>query len=273
MRHEVRMAGVVAGLMMAVSLVAPVSAEAGGVVAYFYNQSDSAAPVSATFKGKNTVTVDPVAPGHVSGPVTLPEGYPDPMSSSPQAQKMLKDMGLPIPRLIDISLHSAGGSRKLNLPLHADLLPRGHVRTLIYFMRVKSAGAAPEPEDGAAVAIQDSDFKAATGGKALVAIVNETYAKGLTLDSGHFDVWFRDVNGNVWDEASNTGFSLVSTEQLKPGSYDLLSTAESSLNLQQAKTATPVATLSPATLPSGRIGIYMIRKPGKLEHVLELSPQ
>jgi len=267
------------GAMLALMLAASsISAAAEGVVAYFYTQPDSAAPVGVTIEGKTTVTVDPVAPGQISDPVALPEGHPDPLYSafSPDQlkalQKTMKDAGIALPQLIDISLHAAGGDTKLNLPLHLEALSAGHVRALIYFIRVKSAGAPPEPEDEATIAITAADFKAAAGGKSLISIMNETQTKGLTLDSGHFDVWYHNPDVN-WDEQSNTGVSLLGVDALKPAHYDLLSIAGDTLPLKMLKTLKPIASITPSMLPAGKIGIYLIRKPGKLEHVMDLTPK
>jgi hypothetical protein len=260
----------VAGLLLLMWLAVPTVSAMAGTVAYFYNQTDSAAPIGITIKGKTTVTVKPVAPGHISAAITLPNGYLAPMYASAAMQKSLKDMGLPLPALIDISFRSPGGSTKLGLPLHADILDAGHVSALIYFMRVKVPGAAPEPEDMTAVTVQDSDYKLAAEGKALVAVVDETHAKWFQLESSPlFNVWFRKPDGSVWNEDQS---SSVSPALMTAGHYDILA-ASTSMTLRKARTAKPIGSLTPANLKPGRISVYLIRKPGKLEHVITLSPQ
>ncbi len=266
----------VAALFAGAVILAMPAMSVAGTVAYFYNQTNSAAPVSVTIKGKTTLMVKAVAPGHISAAIVLPNGYPNPMYAAPAAQKMLKDMGRSIPTLVDVSFHSPGGRIKVEPSLHTDILDAAHVRTLIYFMRVNTPGAAPEPEDVAAVAVRDWNYQRVAEGRAMVAIVNEIHAKGLKLASGRFDVWFRMPNGDVGDEPSNSGFSLVSPDMLKPGHYDLLALtpAPSGLvNLQAAKTAKPIGSLTAADLKPGRISVYLIRTPGKLEHVIDLPPQ
>ncbi len=274
MYNKTRVAAIFATALILASL-ATASLSQAGTVAYFYNQSDSAAAISVTLKGKTTVTVKPVAPGHISAAINLPRGYPDPMFASAAMQKSLKDLGFPSPALIDITFHSAGGSTKMDLPLHFEMLEKVHMRALVYFMRVKAPGAAPEPEDMAAVAVRDSINKLATEGKALVAILDETQAERFRFEdspSPLFNIWFRQPNGNVWNEAGYQGLSFVTPEQLKPGNYDLLP-ASISLSFKAAKTAKPIASLTAADLPPGKISIYLIRTPGKLEHVTTLSPQ
>ncbi len=263
-----RVVALFAGAVILASLAMPAMSVAGTVV-YFYNQTNSAAPVSVSIKGKTTITVKAVASGHISAAIVLPKGY---ISASAALQKSLKDLGFPLPTLINISFRSPGGSSKPGLPLHSELFEKAHTRALIYFMRVKVPGAAPEPVDWAAVGIEDADYKLAAEGKALAAIVDETQSERFRLEGGSsMNVWFRRPNGNVWNEVGNRHFTFVSPEELKPGNYDILA-ASMSLTFQAGKTAKPIGSLTAADLPPGKISIYLIRTPGKLEHVIDLSP-
>lgn len=268
--------GVIAmGVILAAGLSPSAARAAGGKpVAYFYNQSDSAAPVSVAIKGKATVNVKPVAPGHVSAAVSLPKGVLSAAFSSPAMKKEMQSMGMPAPRNLHITFRSHGRSTKLGQPLQASLLDKSHVRTLIYFMRVAKPGAAPSPMDSAAVAIYDSDYKAAAQGKALVAIFNETGTERLKFGAAHFDVWFRTPDGGGSDESNNGNWGLVTPEEMKPGHYDLVNTPagdQDAVTLKALKQAKPIGTLTPADIRPGHIVIYLIRRPGKLERVMDIS--
>lgn len=250
------------------ALAAPVKC-----VAYFYNEAESAAPITATIVGKSTIKVPPVAPGALSAPVSLPDEKSSDMP--PQVLAQLKSMGMAAPNTpLAITVHARGGDTKVGLVSNLSRIEKTNTRAYIYVAHVKSANAAPDDIPGAAVSVFQLNYDDAKKGKAPIAIVDEIPDGS---DSVGGEVFYRLPSGYLKDGGGPSGAQATigaePTLVVKPGDYDIVRHSKALDGLITAKIANAqpaVARVTKADFHPGHIAIYIVPKPGKLEHVTDL---
>ena len=241
---------------------------------YFYNEAASAAPVGVTIDGKSKVAVKPIAPGKLSGPIALPELKAQALPAS--ELKMLKQMGMAPPGAAPvITFHAKGGDTAVEIVPTRVAAARSHDRAFVFVVDVPRPDAAPRATYSALFEVTEDDYRDARAGKALIAIADDMPISSNADDNAR-SVFLRSADGALQDVGGGGLAGVGATTALAPGRYDILRhatvTAEKNLTTARAKSLPAIAHIARAGFHPGHIAIYIVPKPGTLEHVMDLTP-